>query len=90
MITPTVHDNPGDNATPCGINPTLSSPISADGTPEIGRLYTIPARQGRAIRLVTGQSIRLINTHGTQVCDTWAFSAANRADICHGRTPAPG
>ena len=75
-----IYDNPPDNATPCGTNPTLSSPISPDGTPEIGRRYTIPARQGRAMRLAKGQSIRIINTHGTQVCDTWAFSATNRAE----------
>jgi uncharacterized protein len=80
MISETVYDSPPDNATPCGTNPTLSSPISPDGTPEIGRRYTIPARQGRAVRLGKGQAIRIINTHGTQVCDTWAFSAANRAE----------
>jgi uncharacterized protein YcgI (DUF1989 family) len=80
MIAPMIHDNPPDNATPCGTNATLSSPISPDGTPEIGRRYAIPARQGPAVRLAKGQSIRIINTHGTQVCDTWAFSAANRAE----------
>ena len=36
-------------------------------------LQTIPARRGRAIRLMAGQSIRLINTHGHQVVDFWAF-----------------
>lgn len=81
MIPETLYDNPADNATPCGINLTLSSPISQDGTPEIGRRYTVPARQGRAIRLSKGQSIRIINTHGTQVCDTWAFNATNRAEF---------
>ena len=80
MIPRMIHDNPPDNATPCGTNPTLSSPIAPDGTPEIGRRYTVPARQGRALRLAKGQSIRIINTHGTQVCDTWAFSATNRAE----------
>jgi hypothetical protein len=80
MISRTIYDNPSDNATPCGTNPTLSSPIAPAGTPEIGRRYTIPARQGRALRLAKGQSIRIINTHGTQVCDTWAFNATNRAE----------
>ncbi len=75
-----VYDNPCDNGTPCGTNPTLSAPISPDGTPEPGRRYTVPARQGKAVRLDKGQSIRIINTHGTQVCDTWAFSAANRSE----------
>ena len=35
----------------------------------------VPARKGRAVRLTRGQSIKIINTHGHQVCDTWAFSA---------------
>ena len=34
---------------------------------------TIPARLGKATRLDAGQSIKLINTHGSQVVDTWAF-----------------
>jgi uncharacterized protein YcgI (DUF1989 family) len=38
-------------------------------------LQTVPARRGRAVRLRQGQSIRIVNTHGHQVCDTWAFSA---------------
>lgn len=36
-------------------------------------LETIPARQGRGVRLKAGQSIRVINTHGHQVVDFWAF-----------------
>lgn len=38
-------------------------------------LETVPARRGRAVRLKKGQAIRIVNTHGTQVCDTWAFNA---------------
>ena len=38
-------------------------------------LHTIPARRGRAVRLGKGQSIRIINTHGQQVVDTWCFNA---------------
>jgi uncharacterized protein YcgI (DUF1989 family) len=34
----------------------------------------VPARKGKAVRLSKGQSIKIINTHGHQVCDTWAFS----------------
>lgn len=34
---------------------------------------TIPARGGRALRLAAGESVAVINTHGTQVVDTWAF-----------------
>jgi uncharacterized protein len=65
-----------DNGEPDGRNASLDTPISADGWPARGELYTVPARQGRAVRLRAGQTIRIINTHGTQVCDTWAFSAA--------------
>src|ERR1700733_10448346 len=39
---------------------------------------TIPARSGKAAFVARGQSIKVINTHGTQVVDTWAFS---RSDI---------
>ena len=41
-------------------------------------LITIPARGGKAAFLEVGQRIRVINTHGQQVVDTWAF---NRADL---------
>lgn len=56
-----------------GINATLHEPISADGRPAPGRTYTIPARQGRAVVLRAGEQLELINPHGTQVCDLWAF-----------------
>ena len=39
---------------------------------------TIPARKGKAAFVAEGQRIRVINTHGQQVVDTWAF---NRADL---------
>ena len=35
----------------------------------------IPARRGKAARVEAGQSVKVINTHGTQVVDTWAFKA---------------
>lgn len=38
----------------------------------------IPARSGKAAVVRRGQSIKVINTHGTQVVDTWAF---NRGDL---------
>lgn len=38
-------------------------------------LVTIPARRGASARVRAGQRIRIVNTHGTQVVDTWAFSA---------------
>jgi uncharacterized protein len=37
-------------------------------------LVTIPARRGTAARVRAGQYLRIVNTHGTQVVDTWAFS----------------
>lgn len=38
-------------------------------------LVEIPARGGKATRLKQGQAIKMINTHGHQVVDTWAFNA---------------
>lgn len=35
----------------------------------------IPAGHGRALRLARGQAVRLVNTHGTQVVDCWAWNA---------------
>ena len=40
-------------------------------------LLSIPARRGKAARVRAGQHVRVVNTHGTQVVDTWAFSAAD-------------
>jgi uncharacterized protein YcgI (DUF1989 family) len=39
---------------------------------------TIPARRGKAAYLNQGQHVQVINTHGQQVIDTWAF---NREDL---------
>jgi uncharacterized protein YcgI (DUF1989 family) len=44
----------------------------------MGSLVTIPARQGKAAFVASGQTIRVVNTHGQQVVDTWAF---NRHDL---------
>jgi hypothetical protein len=38
-------------------------------------LRTIPARRGAAARVAKGQRVTVINTHGAQVVDTWAFAA---------------
>jgi uncharacterized protein YcgI (DUF1989 family) len=40
-------------------------------------LHTIPARRGKALRVAAGQTVRVVNTHGQQVVDTWAFNAAD-------------
>ncbi len=63
-----------EDGVPDGTNETLTSPISEDGYPEASVRYIVPARQGRAVRLAPGQRLKIINTHGTQVCDTWAFN----------------
>jgi uncharacterized protein len=41
----------------------------------------IPARRGKATRLLRGQSVRVVNTHGQQVVDTWAFVLADVAEF---------
>ena len=37
------------------------------------QLVTIHARHGKALKLRAGQAVKLINTHGTQVVDCWAW-----------------
>lgn len=37
-------------------------------------LETIPARSGRAALVARGQKVKVVNTHGQQVVDTWAFT----------------
>ena len=44
-------------------------------------LTEIPAGHGRAITLKSGQAIRLVNTHGTQVVDTWALAAGDTSEF---------
>lgn len=41
----------------------------------MSELMQIPARQGRAVALEAGQLLRIVNTHGHQVVDTWVFNA---------------
>jgi uncharacterized protein YcgI (DUF1989 family) len=38
-------------------------------------LIEIPARRGKAAHLRQGQTVRVVNTTGQQVVDTWAFRA---------------
>jgi uncharacterized protein YcgI (DUF1989 family) len=37
--------------------------------------HEIPARQGRAVKVAKGRSLKIINTFGHQVVDYWAFDA---------------
>lgn len=47
----------------------------------MAELVEIPARHGRALRLRQGQSVRLVNTHGTQVVDCWAWNAYDLEEV---------
>jgi len=38
-------------------------------------IVEIPARKGKAARVRKGETIKIINTKGQQVVDTWAFNA---------------
>lgn len=69
-----------DPAGPEGTNASLESAISADGTPEKGREYRVPARCGVAVRLGPSERLTVINPHGTQVGDFWAFNAEALAE----------
>jgi uncharacterized protein YcgI (DUF1989 family) len=40
-------------------------------------MIEIPARRGKAAHLRHGRTVRVVNTHGEQVVDTWAFNAAD-------------
>ena len=42
--------------------------------PNMAYTHRIPARKGSAARLSAGQVLRVINTHGSQVVDFWAFN----------------
>ena len=43
-------------------------------TPDLRR---IPARKGVSERLAPGRRVRIVNTHGSQVVDCWAFNAGD-------------
>lgn len=47
---------------------------------EDGITHTIPARSGVAVPLKEGQTIKVINTYGSQVVDTWAILPPSSAD----------
>ena len=44
-------------------------------------MIEIPARRGKATLLRQGQSVRVVNTNGQQVVDTWAFNFAGIAEF---------
>jgi uncharacterized protein YcgI (DUF1989 family) len=43
--------------------------------------FLVRAREGRAFRVEAGTDVQVVNTHGTQVVDTWAFNAADPAEF---------
>src|SRR5256885_15627062 len=43
-------------------------------------IVEVPARSGRAVVLAKGESVKLINTLGSQVVDTFAFSRADLSE----------
>jgi uncharacterized protein YcgI (DUF1989 family) len=47
----------------------------------MNNVQTVPARRGKAALVNKGQSIKIINTHGTQVVDTWAFNAHDLSEF---------
>jgi uncharacterized protein YcgI (DUF1989 family) len=47
---------------------------------QVGERLTIPARHGKAIQVEGGQRMKVINTFGQQVLDTWAFSRSDPAE----------
>jgi uncharacterized protein YcgI (DUF1989 family) len=44
-------------------------------------IVEIPARKGKAARVAKGQTIKVINTKGQQVVDTWAFNAEDMKEF---------
>jgi len=66
---------------PDGSNNTQSSPISEDGDPETNVEYTIPAGEGRAVRLYAGDALKIITPSGHQVCDFFAVAANSPSEF---------
>ncbi len=44
-------------------------------------MQEVPARKGRAAELRKGQHIKMVNTHGSQVIDMWAFNAEDMIEL---------
>ena len=44
-------------------------------------MIEIPARQGKATRVSKGQTVKVVNTRGQQVVDTWAFNAEDMREF---------
>jgi len=68
-------------ADPDGVNETRKSPISEDGDPEPGVEYTIPVKEGRAVRLYAGDALKVITPSGHQVCDFFAVASNSPSEF---------
>ncbi len=84
---------------PDGSNPSAHEVLGRAGWLQPDRPYEVPARQGRAVRLRRGERLVIVNPHGSQVGDFWAFvmdDPAEHLSMEHLRpdlkklTPAPG
>jgi uncharacterized protein YcgI (DUF1989 family) len=73
--SPAVSDYRGDHGLRRG-----EPRASEKGPMATPQTHTIPARRGAAARVAAGQRIKVINTHGTQVVDTWAFNGRDVAE----------
>jgi len=71
------HDAHDDERLASGHRDQLVLPreVRKGGAQVSGELVTIPARGGKAAQASAGQHIKVVNTHGTQVVDAWAFNA---------------
>jgi len=70
MDTP---NTPFDAARPDGENPSAHQTLAQDGRLTPGTTYTIPALEGRAMRVSKGELLSVINRDGSQIGDFWAF-----------------
>jgi len=66
-------DRPFEAARPDGENPSAHETLAEGGRLRPEATYTIPARQGRAIRMAQGEALMVINRDGSQIGDFWAF-----------------
>ncbi len=62
-------------------HPTKKEPPEMMKQRNISSRIMITAGHARAAYMVKGSKIKVINTHGTQVVDCWAFNASNTAEI---------
>ena len=55
----------------------MNESLNIDAT----RLSLIPARRGVATQVSDGQTVTVLNSHGKQVIDTWAFNAGDMSEF---------